>query len=262
MTIWTELEPWTDEDWLVSPHRCYHGERWSSGNGIRYTSEAIIAAQASGQLASGNVMRFNMIVTECMVRPGLLMRGQTHKNIHGDGQSWDDYVAFASAVRSIVASMDVGSVAQSRAWTLLWQIWHRNQELGWYCNNLFPDAPNPGVMTLLWEKIKGDKRRTWAYLGRFPFIRATFTLALGYPTSLLSRMGLGISILMHSESDDGWAMTWHILHASEWGLRKDQWMGKLIRTWFMDRLTARGGAREFVFRGDKEHPVRQYFPLT
>jgi len=237
MTLKSEEVGWFDASGMVSPEFGHTDDKWSSGNGIRYSSERLIALESAGEAEGVDFDSFLTLMENCERQPGLMMRGPTGIHIHGDQQSFDDYIALFSALRTIIDSPNSGIKHKTRSRDLMMRIYAHGLKTGFVYNNV-----DPGKFTV----------HSW--LGRFQFFRPTLEYALGFGVPWWRQAGFYFSILTHSTTDDGWIMTWHQIHAS--GV--DNW----ITQRFEREIMSQGGAAEFVFRGHKEHPVRAWFPFA
>lgn len=224
----------TDADGLTSPRECDPAEHWTSGNGIRYTSERALGKWRQVQAdASKHVVAiwFRETIKPCFLRPGLFDRGPTHERIHADQESFDDYLAALSACRTLgIVSIanDVWDYGKCRIF-----IYHNGR--------------------------KGNVGEWWsAFLLRFPLFMAALYGArcrrVPWPLLRLARYCVSLPIKPGSDGEhDSWAMRWHAINACP------QLHGTPEALAFASAFAVRfpGGMGDVCFAACPEHPVRE-----
>lgn len=241
------LKGWTDADGLVTP-RPHPGTMVNgSGNGVLYSSLAIIGEQLSGRMEDYKASEYLAVMDSCCKERGLLMRGPHHP----DQQAMDDYIGYTTAMavlrrptRAYMVAL-YGMSHYFRPWGPI--------KLPYYYNNVNPPS----------SRFPDGRLNIHGWLGRYPGFRGHIATCARMPLTLMERIGLAGSIWFSSTrprgDQDGWLMGYLmqlVCDESDPLMRaaKKRWRRQFIRVW--DGST-RALMRAVLTPG---HPVAELWP--
>jgi len=158
-----------------------------SHNGIRFTSEALVALKNQGELDSDTKNSFYLAIRACEIEPGLFRRHPTSHLLEQEGP--DDYYALGL----IAYILDAQFIAQ--------RVVNYGTRNKWNFNNV-----NPGKLT------------PSSFLGRQQQLVAHLYFASGLKPPLISKIWwlfvVCAALFNKKENQDGWILTWMLVKVS------------------------------------------------
>lgn len=224
MALYLELQAYQDKYGFVQP-----AEGWS-GNGILYTSEAMILLKKWQELTQLQIKRFNETIQTVEIEPGLYNRFPGYDDQEGQ----DDYIGLtlASNIMGTKHAKDVFNYGRSH---------------GWVFSN------------------KKDNKDKWpARFWRMPQLLAHFYWCAGVEPPLWQKIYWMLVILTTGVFTDGkgqdtWILSWLHIEACP---HKEYWSYKFtIKMWQKRLLKFKPNGMKQVFEEyfGKDHPIAKYF---
>lgn len=237
MSIRDDYKAYTDSFGLIQPES--GNPAGTSGNGVLYTAQAIVAFHDNDELTQLDSLRFDSTLQACEKEPGLLMRAPAGKD---DQEGPDDYVGIGLAssynddgeqAKRVIAygqnrcitfdplAEDAYKLKLSKIIFKVLMVLSLGRGIRYVYNN-----SHPGKFTLS------------AWLGRQPALIAHLKIAAGVTPTLLERLFwcAGFWIAPKKENHDGWILSW--CRARSWrkrGLLEKfsvwLWMRKFRKAW-------------------------------
>lgn len=209
MSITDDYKPYTDKFGLVQPEA--GSPAGTSGNGLLYTAQAVVAYHDNDDLTQLKALAFDTVFTMCEKQPGLMMRAPQGKD---DQEGPDDYVGcglFSSyaddgeLAKRILSYGDVRCItfdplaedASKRTLSKIVYYTLRILNLGRGIRYVYNNV-DPGKFTLS------------SWLGRQPALIAHLKIAAGITPTLLERLVwcAGLWVAPSKDNHDAWILSW------------------------------------------------------
>jgi hypothetical protein len=258
MGIKDDFKVYTDQYGLVQPSP---GE--TSGNGLLYTAEYILALAAHGALDDAEKQRLMAVYRACQVLPGLMRRSPAGAPFCGDQEGPDDYVGVGAAANLIGTSLaqDVVKYGQSQGadrWSSITedegnQTW--SKVLYWTLRVLSLGSP----VRWVWNNNdpRGFSEASW--LGRQQNLVCHLQVAAGENPPLWRKFWWCLTILSSMFSDptdqDSWILSWLCVRTMGDRFWLCKWVGKLW-TWKFKKAWPHGAGQLLgSYFNNEQHPL-------
>ncbi len=247
MTFAERFAGFVDSDGLVTPTQHSGLTPNGSGNGVLYTSLAMIALVERILASEYDATHYRILMSQCVKEPGLLTRGPHQP----DQQAFDDYMGYAAAmcrIDSSSAAKRIVRYGENNYFRPFWPL-----KLSYYYNNI--DAPS--------SHFPDGRLNSNAWLGRYPAFRGFMKVCAGLPVSFLEQCGMAVALWSSARApitnQDAWLMGWLIFSTRSASVNPVLSLAR--RVWASKFQQVHGGSVRSIMSRIfcAEHPVLQLF---
>ena len=184
------VKEYTDQFGLVQ-----HSKGITAGNGVRFTSEWILALKSHNAMDGADLTKFYSAIEGCRVVNGLYKRSP----VNNDQEGLDDYVAL---VHCFYKLGDTGKAKKVLDYGL----------------NTYVSFWGPIRLRFVYNNVNPNVFHRSAWFGRFPALVAHFHWCAGVVPNILLRVYAAISVAITGMKDhytqDGYMLSWHLAKAA------------------------------------------------